>query len=183
MSHFRLIAKDLDVAPLLAQVDANPDLWGSRSQRQKETSPHRDASDIWLRYMQPSLIGQHDISQPHISVWYPEATRLSAVRGLVRALCQHLGGPLELGGILMTRIPAGKEVYWHNDRGPWHAEHFDLKVWLPLRANEQCINHVEDEQMVWRVGEAWHHSNMLDHRVQNLGDCERICLIVCFKRI
>lgn len=183
MSHFTLVAKDLDVAPLLAQVDANADLWGSRRARQMHDSPHRDASDIWLRYIDPHLIGHHDISKPHRSVWYPESTRLSGVRGMVNALGQALGGPLELGGILMTRIPAGREVYWHNDRGPWHAEYYDLKVWVPLRANDRCINHVEDEQMVWRVGEAWHHSNMLEHRVQNLGETERICLIVCFKRV
>lgn len=100
-------------------------------------------------------------------------------------IIEALGGPGALhpmGGILITRIPAGKEVYWHHDRGSWHSEYYDTKVWLPLRANDQCINHVQDEAMVWRVGEAWSHDNLLDHRVENRGETERICLILCFRR-
>jgi aspartyl/asparaginyl beta-hydroxylase (cupin superfamily) len=108
---------------------------------------------------------------------------LTGVFAIVDQIQDALGNSLELGGILLTKIPKGKEVYWHDDDVSWHARYYDLKVWLPLRANDLCINHVEDEQMVWRPGEAWHHSNMLKHRVVNAGDCERICLIVCMRRI
>lgn len=183
MSHFTLIDRDVPVQPLLGQIDAHPELWGSRGARQRGASPHRDASDIWLRYMDPELLGRHDIRQPHESVWYPEARVLDGVFPIVKRLDVALPVWLELGGVLLTRIPAGKEVFWHNDRGPWHAEYYDLKLWLPLRANEGCVNHVEDESMVWRVGEVWHHSNMLSHRVENRGETERICLIVCFRRL
>ena len=183
MTHFTLIARDIPVQPLLGQIDAHPELWGSRGARQRGDSPHREATDIWLRYMDPELIGRHDISKPHESVWYPEAHILTGVFPIVQRLRLAVGAPVELGGVLMTRIPAGREVYWHHDRGPWHAEWYDLKAWLPLRANEGCVNHVEDEAMIWRVGEAWHHSNMLPHKVENRGDAERICLIVCMRKI
>lgn len=183
MSKFTLIASGVPVEPLLGQVDANPYLWGSRGARQRGNSPHREATDIWLRYMAPELFGRHDINTRHESVWYPEAHILTGVHGIVHRLRHEIGVPLELGGVLMTRIPGGKEVYWHNDCGAWHAEYYDLKCWLPLRANDQCVNHVEDESMVWRVGDAYSHSNMLEHRVENRGETERICLIVCFRRI
>lgn len=183
ISHFRLIGRGLPVQPLLDQIDAAPHLWGSRGTRQKGNSPHRDASDIWLRYMAPELLFRHNILTPHESVWYPESEVLSGVHAITVEIMCHLGGLLELGGILLTKIPPGKEVYWHNDRGAWHAEHFDLKTWTILRGNGQCVNHVENESMVWRTGECWHHSNMLEHRVQNQGETERICLIVCTKRI
>lgn len=183
MSHFKLIDRDIPVQPLLGQIDAHPELWGSRGARQRGDSPHRDASDIWLRYMAYELFGKHDIYTPHESVWYPEAQLLYGVRPIVRRLRDAIGGVLDLGGILVTRIPAGKEVYTHDDRGAWHAEHYNLKCWIPLRANEGCINHVEDEQMTWRVGEGWTHDNLLPHRVENRGETERICLIVCMRRI
>jgi hypothetical protein len=182
MSHFTLIERDIPVEPLLGQIDANPHLWGSRGARQRGNSPHRDATDIWLRYMDPVLIGRHDIMTRHESVWYPEALTLHGVLPIVHRLRGAIGVPLELGGVLLTRIPAGKCVYEHSDAGPWHAEWYNLKVWIPLRANEQCVNYVENESMVWRVGEGWHHSNMLPHRVVNGGECERICLIVCFRK-
>jgi len=133
--------------------------------------------------MDPALVGKHDIMVPHESVWYPEVEALNGVLPVVLRLRAAVGAPVELGGVLLTLIPAGREVYTHHDRGPWHAEWYDLKVWVPLRANDECINHVEDESVVWRVGEGWHHSNMLEHRVENRGETERICLIVCMRRI
>ena len=121
MSHFTLIARDIPVEPLLGQIDANPHLWGSRGARQRGESPHREATDIWLRYMDPAMIGRHDIMTRHESVWYPEALALYGVLPIVHRLRGVIGEPLELGGVLLTRISAGKCVYEHSDAGPWHA--------------------------------------------------------------
>lgn len=182
MSHFSLIAKDIDVAPLLAEMDANPQLWDARSGRRSRQSPHRETSDLWFRYADPALVPTLDQQKPHVSVWYPEADLLPSVYGIVTAIREALGGELELGGVLATRIPAGKQVYEHHDRGTFHAHHYDLKCWIPLRANDQCINYVENEALVWKTGECWNHDNLLNHRVENLGETERVCLILCFRR-
>lgn len=123
------------------------------------------------------------VYEPHESVWWPAYRKLASLPHIISQIMDALGGDLRLGGVLLTRIPGGKEVFWHNDRGAWHAHFYDLKVWLPLRANERCINHVENESMTWRAGDAWHHDNLLEHRVENRGETERICLITCFKRL
>lgn len=182
MSYFSLIAKGIAVDPLLAEIDANPQLWDTRSGRRSGQSPHRETSDLWFRYADPTLVATMDQQKPHVSVWYPESDLLSSVHGIVARIREALGEPLQFGGVLATKIPAGKRVYEHHDDVAWHARYYTTKVWVVLRGNDQCINHVEDESMVWRPGEAWSHDNLLLHRVENRGSTERIVLILCFRK-
>lgn len=183
MSHFTKIAEGIDVAPLLAQIDAHPELWDQRPERRIGNSPHRETSDIWCRYAAKEAMQSPYFSQrPHRSVWWPPFRDLWEVADVTTDLMQTLAIPLGLGGILITRIPPGKQVYEHDDRGSWHAEHYSTKVWTVLRGNNQCVNTVEDEAMVWKPGEAWSHDNLLRHSVRNDGPIERICLITCFRR-
>lgn len=187
MSHFTLIAKDLDPAPLLAELDRQPELWNERPERRfGGTSPHRETSDIWIRYASPEAMREPGfLHKPHESVWWPAYKALPAIADLGEKVIEALGPEtLEpMGGILFTRIPPGKQVYTHHDKNTWHSEYYDCKVWLVLRGNDQCVNTVEDESMVWMPGEAWQHDNLRVHSVQNNGDTERIVLILCFRRV
>jgi len=88
---------------------------------------------------------------------------------------------VELGGILITRIPAGASVKPHHDRGSWHAEFFDRKTYVIVKANERCVNTFEDEEVVMRTGEAYLFNNLVTHSVRNDGDSERITLIICMR--
>lgn len=191
MSHFSLIAKDIDVAPLLAELDAHPELWNERTERSAGNSPHREAQDIWVRYAAPeALRGADFMMRPHESVWWPAYEKLPSIGPIVLNVFIRAMGAAEykmtdrnpFGGVLITRIPPGCQVYPHHDRGTWHSEHYDLKVWIPLRANDRCVNNVEGEEMVWKPGEAWSHDNLRVHSVRNEGDSERIVLILCFRR-
>lgn len=182
-SHFELIYRGMPVEPLLTELDANPDIWDERPERTFGESPHRETSDVWVRYADAHWLGRTgDFVGPHQSTWWPVVDRIPSVFAVWDRIRHALGGPLEFGGVLITRIPPGKRVYPHHDCGTWHAEHYDLKVWLPLRANELCVNGVDDEEIVWRPGEAWSHNNLLTHWVRNEGTTERICLIMCFRR-
>ena len=173
------LAQGLDVKPLLAQIDANPQLWNEIPLRSRVESPHRETSDIWPRYMDPSLWFGHDFTMPHESVWLSPVKSIPAVLDLHAAV---MPPGAECGGVLITRIPPGKQVYPHHDKGTWHAEHYDHKVWIPLRANKKCINWVEYEHAVWKPGDAWTHDNLKVHSVENHGNTERIVLICCFKK-
>lgn len=188
MSLFKLIAAGIDVSPLLAQIDAHPGLWNARAERRVHPeSPHRETDDLWLRYRHPrELTGPASYAEPHNSVWYPASITLAAAWPIIDRLRDRVGADA-LGGVLMTRIPPGARVHWHDDRGTWHAEHYTMKIWLPLRANAQCVNSCLDpatdhqEDVIMQSGEAWTFSNLLPHRVLNLGDTERIALIMCFR--
>lgn len=86
-----------------------------------------------------------------------------------------------LGGVLLTKIPPGGKILPHHDRGTWHAEEMDLKVWLLIEANEGCLNTCENDRVIMRAGEAWTFSNLKVHSVENNGDTDRICLIICLR--
>jgi hypothetical protein len=181
MSHFTRIASGIDVGPAMAQIDANPQLWNTYDNRRSGESPHRESSDMWLRYRDPALLKTAaDFRYEHESVFYPAWRTLTALHPIAETITGILN-PTRIGGFLMTRIPPGCQVYPHHDRGSWHAEYYDMKVWIPLRANDRCINWVEDEAMVWEPGTAWHHDNLKTHAVENWGDTERVCLILCFR--
>lgn len=183
MSNFTLIAEGIEVAPLLEQIDDQPELWNHRPERRLGNSPHRESSDVWIRYASPEAMKQPDfMSMSHRSVWWPAYAKLPAITDLLMRLMDEIDEPLELGGILMTRIPPGCRVYEHHDRGTWHSEYYTLKTWTVIRGNPQCVNTVEDEEMVWEPGECWSHDNLRLHSVRNEGDSERIVLITCFKR-
>jgi Aspartyl/Asparaginyl beta-hydroxylase len=180
VSHFTKIADGFDVAPVLAQLDTRPDLWNRNPERRTGLSPHRETDDMWIRYRDPAnLHGPEDFRGPHESVWYPAWHALPALHPIVERMVDIIK-PTRIGGFLMTRIPPGGQVYPHHDRGTWHAERYESKIWMPLLANDRCINWVEDEAMIWKPGEAWQHDNLKVHAVQNFGETERICLILCF---
>lgn len=184
MSHFKLIAKDIDVAPLLAELDAQPSLWNDRPERRLGNSPHRETSDLWIRYASPEAMLEPEFSQkPHKSVWWPAYRQLPSLPDVLMTVMDALDVPLEFGGVLMTRIPPGCRVYEHDDDVAWHARYYSTKVWVVLRGNDRCVNTVEDESMVWKPGEGWHHDNLIPHSVRNDGESERIVLILCFRKI
>ena len=184
MSHFTLIGEGFDVSHALREIDAQPEIWNHRGDRRGPDSPHRETSDVWLRYTPEDAItlpGFH--LRPHRSVAWPAWWKLPATVHLVSKVGQALGGRVELGGVLMTRIGPGCQVWPHHDRGSWHAEYYTSKVWAVLRGNQRCVNTVENEEMVWHPGQAWSHSNLIEHAVRNEGNSERIVLISCFRRL
>jgi hypothetical protein len=177
---FLLLARGIDCSAILAQLDARPDLWNANPERLGE-GPHRETDDIWVRYRDRSeIIDRQSIVEPHFSVWYPAWHALPALRPVVFQL-SALVQSVHMGGILLTRIPPGCKVYPHDDLGTWHSEFHNAKVWLPLRANERCVNFSGDESVVMKAGEAWAFDNLLAHSVENDGDAERVALICCFR--
>jgi len=85
-----------------------------------------------------------------------------------------------LGGILITRIPAGQMIYPHIDVG-WHALTMTSKLYCVLAANDECINHCENEEVVMAAGSIWSFRNDVRHWVENNGDTDRIALIVTMR--
>jgi hypothetical protein len=181
MERFRLLAQGIDCSAILAQLDARPDLWNSDPERLAQGGPHCETDDIWVRYRDRSEItDRQSVVEPHFSVFYPAWHALPALRPVVFAL-SALVGSVHMGGILLTRIPPGCKVHPHDDRGSWHAEWHNAKVWLPLRANHRCVNFSGDESVVMAPGEAWSFDNCVPHSVHNDGETERLALICCFR--
>jgi hypothetical protein len=174
MSRIKLLATGVDVGPMLAALDAHPELWDQNTARTANpASPHHELSDIWARFAAPGVDG----SQPHESVWYPCADLLP-IRDLVYPLMSLVQGD-RLGGVLITKIPAGKQCKPHSDPG-WHARYFQKFV-VQLAAHPEQAFHFEGEHLVTKPGDVFWFDNAFTHWVTNPTPHDRITAIACIK--
>lgn len=171
----KLLSSGLNVADIYWALQSNPHLWNQYTSRtENEDSPHYGLDDIWARFVPCDI----DPSTPHYSVWYPSADILG-----VKQMClniMHMVGGVELGGVLITRIPAGKEVKPHIDPG-WHARSYDKYAVQIISAPGQAFS-FEDGQLESKPGDIFWFDNQYTHWVSNPTNYERITMIVCIRK-
>lgn len=181
MKNFELIKSGIDVGPLRQQLSEHPELWDAHEGRTTPESPHYGVSDIWVRYRAKSeLTSSERFREPHFAEFYPAWDLLPAMRPIVFSLMTRLEA-VYLGGVLITKIPAGGHVKPHHDRGSWHAEYMNAKVYVGVQSNPQCVNYCDGDQAVINAGDAVIFNNLLTHSVENNGDTDRITLICCYR--
>ena len=185
MKHFSKIYDGVDVAPLMAEIDANPQLWDAyNTRRTGNGTPHAEMTDIWVRYndITPylkagSMAGFND---PHLPVWYPAFDALPSLKPILFELMAKVEGEM-LGGVLITRIPPGCGIDPHIDKN-WHVDYFD-KYYISLQsaegANFCCDHDGVLEKLSPQVGECWLFDNRKNHWVENNSNQDRITLIIC----
>lgn len=181
MNHFLKVAGDIDVRPLLAQMEERPELWDQFGWRKKiPGGPHAQMSDIWVRYNAIANLGPR-FNDEHESVWYPAYHALPALAPMMSRLMELVEGK-RIGGVLITRIPPGAGIARHVDRG-WHVETFD-KFYVSLKSapGAKFICYEGGlEVLEPKVGECWRFDNRLPHSVENESSEDRITLIVCIE--
>jgi hypothetical protein len=174
MKHIRLLDFVLDVTPAKAALaHARWDEYRFRTEHPK--SPHREASDIWMRYNALANLGPQ-FNGAHISQWYPISYELPQARELAEAVAERIGAKA-LGGVLLTKVPAGKQVYAHVDHG-WHAEYYE-KYAVLVSGNEEQSFCYYDGAFHCKEGDVFTFNNQACHWVLNLTGIDRITLIVC----
>lgn len=175
------LADGIDVTGLQDELDRNPQLWSQYESRIAEGTPHEGVPDIWVRYRAPEeLTTIEAFREPHVPVFYPAWYQLPSLHPIVSGLVRCFT-PVMLGGVLLTRIPPKGQVKRHTDRGSWHAEFMNLKLYIGVVCNDDCINEVDGQEVVIKEGELWTFNNLIPHSVRNDGDTERITLIVCMR--
>lgn len=181
MRNFQLVATNVDVLPLVLELYRQPELWNANNARTAGKGSFEDTDDIWCRFRDPSeLVSRELYAEPFVPVMYPAWHALPHLRPLVFGLMARLEA-VQLGGVLITRVPGGQQVKPHDDRGRWHPEHFATKGYIPLATNPQCYSTCEDERVVMNVGECWLFDNLKTHSTVNDGDTDRITLIVSMR--
>ena len=113
----------------------------------------------------------------HESIWYPAADLLP-IKELCADLMRFVGG-VRLGGVLITRIPAGKQCKPHTDPG-WHARYYD-KFGLQIAANDKQAFCFDGHRLVTKPGDIFWFDNSYTHWVENDSDEDRITMIVCIR--
>lgn len=174
----------VDTGEVIKVLSKYPYLWNRHTLRtENANSPHYGCDDIWVRF---NDIENLDLDNPlsmhdkHESVWYvsplaiPVADIVKQILNFDSSNCND-----ELGGILITRIPAGGKVLRHNDAGRWHAEYYKDKYLISLVADENQAFCYDNERHVTQVGHVYKFNNLTDHWVENNSDKDRISLIIC----
>lgn len=165
---------------LAAELDAAPQLWNEHRYRtESAVSPHREVDDIWVRF---NAIKNLDPSRPqafndsHVSEWYPAADILESVKAVITQAAKLIRAT-QIGGVLITRIPAGNKVYPHADGG-WHAGHYNRKLVVLLRGNLEQAFCFRDEELRSEPADVFEFDNSHVHWVTNPTTEERISLII-----
>ncbi len=183
LNNFEKIDVQVDTSLLLEQLVSADHLWNQNPERKLgETSPHAEMSDIWLRFRpKHELLSNEAYAEPHIPAWYPAAEILTEVKRIALDMMAHFRC-VQLGGILITKIPPGGQIKPHDDRGRWHPEFFNCKIYIPLASNPGCRNICEGDSVNMKTGEVWTFDNLKTHSVENNGDTDRITLIISMRK-
>jgi len=171
-----LIASGINVAPIYWKLLQHPELWNQHTERtQDPASPHHCLDDIWARFGDPERAKD---GSAHDAFWYPAADVLD-IKGFCLDLMRSVGG-VELGGVLITRIPPGAECKPHTDPG-WHAQRYEkFAVQITSAPGQKfCF---EDEELETKPGDVYWFDNQYLHWVKNDTPYERVTMIVCIRR-
>lgn len=178
-----LVCDDLDVVSLQKELIDNYDEFDKYDYRRTfPNSPHAQMHDIWARYNDVKPFEEKGSLQgfeaEHDSIWYPVIEKIPSVKKVVFDLMSRVQGE-RLGGILITKLPAGGHITRHTDSG-WHAQYYD-KFYVPVLNGEGSIFGFDDGDIVPHVGEAWWFDNSNVHWVDNKSNIDRIAMIVCIR--
>lgn len=179
MGRFLRIAHGVDVAPVLMELHRAEHLWDANPMRRTYPgTPHAAMTDITVRYMPEDQVTAAARGKEHRNVFWPAWSALPSLRPLVFNLMARVQA-VELGSILITKLPPGGEILPHSDAGSWAPEYYNMKCHMTLAGSS--LSKCEDEEIRMVQGDVWTFDNLLIHSVLNVGAGERICCIVSMR--
>jgi len=174
MPKIEYLQRGLNVAGIYWHIQSNPHLWNQYTDRTAPAdSPHHGLDDIWVRFVPHEAIKDG----PQDCRWYLD---IPGVRQLCADIMHSVQGT-ELGGVLITRVPAGAEVKPHTDPG-WHARRYEKYAIQLTSAPGQRFCFENDEYLETQPGDVFWFNNEFLHWVTNPTQYERVTMIVCVRR-
>jgi quercetin dioxygenase-like cupin family protein len=154
-------------------------LWDEHPHRRiSPNSPHAEMTDIWARFGDVSGGDYSVLGKDHDSVWYPSAELIPDLKRICFDLIAMVDGE-RLGGVLITKLPAGGEIKRHVDSG-WHASYYE-KFYVAIESPEGCEFCFEHDTIRAKNGDCYWFRNNVPHWVTNNTGSDRIAMIVCIK--
>ena len=136
-------------------------------------------TDIWVRFRAPDQVTSlRSHQEEYRCVNWPAWFSLPALRPLIFAMMQRVQA-VELGSILITRLPEGGEIKPHSDKGSWPAEFYNMK--LHLIVSGQASVNCNEETAIFKGGDLFTFDNLQVHSVQNHWPEDRVALIVSMR--
>ena len=85
----------------------------------------------------------------------------------------------ELGSIIITRLPPGKQIDPHSDAGSWAAEFYTTK--LHWTVSGSALVRCADEAQMFETGTVFTFDNLRPHAIENHGESHRVCVIISLR--
>ena len=179
MSRFVQLASGVDVVPVMLELNRADRLWDRNPERRLYPgTPHAAMTDITVRYMPEADVTKETRRLEHRNVFWPAWHALPSLRPMVFALMTRVQA-VELGSILITKLPMGKAIEPHSDKGNWAPEWYNTKCHVTLAGSAQV--RCEDDAQTFATGSVWTFDNLLIHSVECISACDRIVCIVSMR--
>ena len=183
MRNFELVARDIDVLPLIVALRARPSLWNAHDFRTTYTgTPHRDVDDVLLRFSAPPKTADPgrlgDVLEDMEPVAYPAWRELPQVRPIVFDLMRRVEA-LSLGRVIITRLRPGGRIAPHADvDGEYCTREDGMRFHVVLQGLPGSLYHCGDETISMLTGTAWWFQHREVHAVENNSADDRVHLLV-----
>jgi mannose-6-phosphate isomerase-like protein (cupin superfamily) len=164
----------------LLELARNEQLWDQRPDRRLYPgTPHSAMTDITVRYMPEEQLTDLEVRRrEHRNVFWPAWHALPALRPVVFGMMTRVQA-VELGSILITRLPPGKQIEPHSDAGNWAPLYYNCKCHWTVAGS--AVVTCDTEQCTFNAGTIWTFDNLLVHSIANQGECDRIVVIVSMR--
>ena len=173
---FKRVVTGFDAAPLLARLEAAPELWQTGPRETYPGSAHVQAQSIPIRWVPQAPSPEAVLNTPE-SIDYPAAAQLMPEVGeAVMSVLERLGPIGDLGHVILTRLPPGSSITHHQDEGVY-ADLFD-RFHLCLQGDPGNTFECGGETYHPQPGEIFWFNHKRPHSVHNAGAIERVHLIV-----
>ena len=174
MLHFKRLANDVDIEPILAEMNAAAEMWLADTSRQRKVRCQRNTQNIFLRAAQKPLPpGARNANDVHAS------RTTKTARHFPRALqyCQSVADALEgqLGRATLVALLPKSKVYPHVDFGDYYR--IRDRLHLVLKSSGGSPLTAEEETVVMQERELWVFNNKARHWAENSSTDARVHLI------
>lgn len=174
LKYFTKIAEQINIEPLLRELNASPDTWLADTSRQRKVRCQRNTQNIFLRAAKKPLpSGAKNANDVHDIRIMPDAQKFPCAHAFCESVAKSLGA--RLGRATLVRLLPRSEVFPHVDAGSYYR--IRDRLHLVLESSEGSLLGVENETVIMRPGEIWVFDNKKLHWAKNPSDQVRVHLI------
>lgn len=174
MKNFILIKKEINIAPLINQINKKREYWFFDTRRQDRVPIQRETHNIYLRkFQEPFPQGVSEAHDVHPSVRTAASKHFQIVYGWIKHFAKSVDG--ELGRAVLVQLKPQGRVYAHRDRGEYYK--IRDRYHLVLQSTKGSVLICGGEEVRMKEGELWSINNKNLHEALNDSDDLRIHLI------
>lgn len=173
---------DKAIDPLLAKLQANPQLWRLNEERQRAPgSAHHETESIYV--LGPPEMTPRSVFNDLTPIAYPAMDvigfEVAALTGLAQAFAaswQDEGKAPKLGRVMIANLHRDGVIDPHEDEGAY-ADHYD-RFHLVLHALPGVRFNVGPYHFEPKRAELWWFNHKITHSVVNVSEDDRLHLII-----